>query len=271
MYKKFYGLRENPFNVTSDPHFLYMSKRHREALSSLTYGITQRKGFITITGNIGTGKTTLCRALLNELDSTTKTAFILNPRLSESQFIRAIIEDFGITIKRNSKIEMIKALNGFLLEQLAAGNNAVLIIDESQNLRNNILEEVRLLSNLETEKDKLFQIVLVGQPELRKKLDSLNLAQLKQRISIRYHIKPLEQSDIPSYVDHRLEVAGLKTSGSIFTPDALDELYAYSKGVPRLINIACDRSMLLGYVKELKKLDKNIIKKAISEIEGIKI
>ena len=166
---------------------------------------------------------------------------------------------------------MIKALNKFLLEQLAAGNNAVLIIDESQNLRNNILEEVRLLSNLETEKDKLFQIVLVGQPELKEKLESPDLAQLKQRISIRYHLKPLEQSDVSSYVNHRLKVAGLEEPGSIFTDGALDELYIYSKGVPRLLNIACDRSMLLGYVQELKQLNRSIVKKATSEIEGIKI
>ena len=267
MYKEFYGLKENPFNVTSDPHFLYLSKRHREALASLVYGIEARKGFIEITGDIGTGKTTLCRALLNELNSKTKTAFILNPRLSEIQFIRAIIEDFGLQVKKNSKIEMIKALNQFLLEQLSSGNNVVLIIDEAQNLRNNILEEVRLLSNLETEKEKLFQIILVGQPELKQKLSSPDLTQLKQRIAIRYHIKPLDEPDVGGYITHRLEIAG--SNGNIkFCDDAVDEIYDYSKGVPRLINIVCDRSMLLGYVKEIRDFHNDVVKQAISEIEG---
>ena len=267
MYKDFYGLKENPFNVTSDPHFLYLSRRHKEALSSLIYGIQARKGFIEITGDIGTGKTTLCRALLNELDSKTKTAFILNPRLSEIQFIRAIIDDFGLHIKTNSKIDMIKALNRFLLEQLSANNNVVLIIDESQNLKKNLLEEVRLLSNIETEKEKLFQIVLVGQPELKEKLASPDLTQLRQRIAIRYHILPLEQSDIESYIHHRLEVAGSK--GDIhWEPDAIDEIYKYSKGVPRLLNLVCDRSMLLGYVREIKTFNRDIVQKAISEIEN---
>jgi general secretion pathway protein A len=267
MYKEFYKLNENPFNVTSDPHFLYMSRRHKEALSSLIYGIQQRKGFIEITGDIGTGKTTLCRALLNELDSKTKTAFILNPRLSEIQFIRAVIDDFGIAVKNNSKAEMIKALNGFLIEQLAHGNNVVLIIDESQNLKKNLLEEIRLLSNLETEKEKLFQIVLVGQPELRDKLSSPELAQLRQRIAVRYHVLPLDKKDIRIYINHRLEVAG-STGDISWTEDAIDEIYNYSNGVPRLINIVCDRSMLLGYVKAIKNFDRDMIAQAVSEIEN---
>jgi general secretion pathway protein A len=266
MYKEFYGLTENPFNVTSDPHFLYMSRRHREALSSLIYGIKERKGFIEITGDIGTGKTTLCRALLRELDSHTKTAFILNPRLSEIQFIRAIVDDFGIQVKNNTKIEMIKALNGFLIEQLGLGNNVVLIIDESQNLKKTLLEEIRLLSNLETEKEKLFQIVLVGQPELKQKLASPELAQLRQRIAIRYHMLPLEKGDIESYIKHRLEVAG--SHDTVWESGAIDEIYNYSKGIPRLINIVCDRSMLLGYVRSIKNFNSEIIQKAVSEIEN---
>lgn len=269
MYKEFYRLKEDPFNVTSDPHFLYLSKRHREAFSFLTYGIRQRKGFIEITGEIGTGKTTLCRALLNELNSKTKTAFILNPRLSELQFIRAVIEDFGISVKRNTKIDMIKALNEFLIEQLGYGHNVVLIIDEAQNLKNNLLEEVRLLSNLETEKEKLFQIVLVGQPQLKKKLASAELAQLKQRITIRYHILPLDKNEINSYIQHRLTIAG--NGGDInFSEDAIDEIYAYSKGVPRLINIVCDRAMLLGYVKEIWTFGGEIIRRAAAEIEDLR-
>jgi len=267
MYKEFYGLKENPFNVTSDPHFLYLTKRHKEAFSSLVYGIRERKGFIVITGNIGTGKTTLCRALLNELDAKTKTAFILNPRLSEIQFIRAIIEDFGIVIKRNSKIEMIKGLNDFLIKQLTSNNNVVLIIDEAQNLKNNLLEEVRLLSNLETEKEKLFQIVLVGQPELRTKLADPELEQLQQRISIRYHMLPLDKEEISGYVQHRLSVAGA-SENVVFEDSAINEIHSYSGGVPRKINIVCDRAMLLGYVQEAMHLDAAIIKKAVAEIEN---
>jgi general secretion pathway protein A len=267
MYKEYYHLKENPFNVTSDPHFLYMSRRHKEALSSLIYGIKERKGFIEITGDIGTGKTTLCRALLNQLDSKTKTAFILNPRLSEIQFIRAVIDDFGIKVKNNSKADMIKALNAFLIGELSSGNNVVLIVDESQNLKKNLLEEIRLLSNLETEKEKLFQIVLVGQPELREKLASPELAQLRQRIAVRYHVLPLEKKDVENYIAHRLEIAG--SSGDIsWNDEAIDEIYSYSKGVPRLINIACDRSMLLGYVRNVKKFDRDIILEAVSEIEN---
>lgn len=268
MYKDFYRLKENPFSVTSDPHFLYLSKRHREAFSLLTYGIKERKGFIEITGEIGTGKTTLCRALLNELNAKTKTAFILNPRLPELQFIRAVIEDFGISAKRNTKIDMIRALNEFLVEQLGYGHNVVLIIDEAQNLKNNILEEVRLLSNLETEKEKLFQIVLVGQPQLKKKLASAELAQLKQRITIRYHILPLDREEINSYIQHRLLIAG--SGGEIkFSEDAINEIYAYSKGVPRLINIVCDRAMLLGYVKEIWTFGGELIKRTVAEIEDL--
>lgn len=269
MYKDFYRLKENPFNVTSDPHFLYMSKRHREAFSFLTYGIKERKGFIEITGEIGTGKTTLCRALLNELNTKTKTAFILNPRLPELQFIRAVIEDFGIEVKRRTKVDMIRALNNFLIEQLSYGHNAVLIIDEAQNLKKNILEEVRLLSNLETQKEKLFQIVLVGQPQLKLKLSSPELAQLKQRIAIRYHILPLEEDEISNYIQHRLRVAG--SSGDItFSEDALAEIYSFSKGVPRLLNMICDRSMLLGYVKEIWTFGGEIIRRAIAEIEDFR-
>ena len=268
MYKEFYHLKENPFNVTSDPHFLYMSKRHKEALASLIYGIEERKGFIEITGEIGTGKTTLCRALLKKLSAKTKTAFILNPRLSGIQFMRAVIDDFGIIVKNNSKIEMIKALNQFLIEQLSEGNNVVLIVDESQNLTKTLLEEIRLLSNLETEKEKLLQIVLVGQPELKVKLASPELAQLRQRIAVRYHILPLEKSDTENYISRRLEVAGAEPGSIVWNDDAIDELYNYSKGVPRLMNIVCDRSMLLGYVQEIKDFHGETIIKAISEIEN---
>lgn len=267
MYEKFYGLKEKPFNVTSDPSFLYMSKQHREAFSYLLYGIKAKKGFIELTGEIGTGKTTLCRALLNEFDETIKTAFILNSNLPELQLLEAITNDFGIQVAKKTKINLLNALNGFLIEQLSHGYNVVLIIDEAQNLTNRLLEQVRLLSNLETDKEKLFQMILVGQPELRDKLNSSNLRQLRQRISVRYHILPLYKEEIFEYITHRLRVAGSNSSLQ-FTDEALDEIYNFSAGTPRLINILCDHALLLGYVLETKIINKDIIKKSITEIEG---
>jgi general secretion pathway protein A len=267
MYRKFYKIQEKPFNVTSDPNFLYLSRKHREALSHLLYGIEERKGFLEVTGEIGTGKTTLCRALLNKLDGNTKTALILNPDLSQLQLLQAIVEDFGLTVEKKSKMHIFKQLNKFLLEQLSCGNNVVLIIDEAQNLKGPILEQIRLLSNLETEKEKLFQIVLVGQPELHKKLDAPQLQQLKQRIAVRYHIMPLERNEVKEYIEHRLAVAG-SVGDIVFKDEAIDRIYSYSGGVPRLINILCDKALLLGFVLESKIIDANIIEKSIREIEG---
>lgn len=268
MYTKFFGLREKPFNVTPDPHFLFYSKKHKEAFSYLIYGIQERKGFLEITGEIGTGKTTLCRAFLNQLDKETKTAFILNSNLSALQFLQAIVEEFGIRPAKRDKGTLLSELNKFLIEQFSLGCNVVLIIDEAQNLRASLLEQIRMLSNLETEKEKLFQIVLVGQPQLRDKLNSPNLKQLRQRIGIRYHILPLDREETEQYIDHRLTVAGNNNSIS-FTKDAIDEIYSYSEGVPRLINIVCDKSLLLGYVLETKVITGNIVEKSIMEIEGV--
>lgn len=267
MYRKFYGLKEKPFNVTSDPSFLFLSRRHKEAFSHLVYGIEQRKGFLEITGEIGTGKTTLCRALLNRLTNKTKTAFIFNPNLSGLQLMRLIVEDFGLKMEKQNKMGLYRQLNKFLIEQLVAGNNVVLIIDEAQNLRPSLLEEIRLLSNLETEKEKLFQIVLVGQPELRKKLNSPSLRQLKQRISVRYHILPLDKDEIGDYVRHRLKVAG-SSSGYLFDDSALETIFEYSGGIPRLINVICDKALLLGYVLEAGSINEAIVTKSVREVEG---
>jgi len=267
MYLAFYGLKENPFNVTSDPSFLYLSHTHQEAIDHLLYGIDQRKGFVEITGEIGAGKTTICRALLNQLDHKTKTCLIFNSSLPENQLLEAIVEDFGIQAERRSKVVLLRQLNHFLLEQLSSGNNTVLIIDEAQNLRSSALESIRMLSNLETEKEKLLQIVLVGQPELREKLNSPKLLQLRQRISVRFHVNALAKDEIEKYINHRLIVAGgeLKIN---FTPEALDEIYLYSKGIPRMINIACDKALLLGFAKETYLIERNIVRKSIEEVEG---
>ncbi|MBL7072426.1 MAG: AAA family ATPase [Candidatus Omnitrophica bacterium] len=267
MYLDFYGLRENPFNVTSDPSFLYLSHTHQEAIDHLLYGINQRKGFVEITGEIGAGKTTICRALLNQLDKKTKTSLIFNSNLPENQLLEAILEDFGILPERRSKVLFLRQLNHFLMEQLSAGNNTVLIIDEAQNLRSSALETIRMLSNLETEKEKLLQIILVGQPELRNKLSSPKLLQLRQRISVRFHVNALEKNEIEKYIHHRLLIAGddLKIG---FTPEAIDEIYRYSKGIPRMINIACDKILLFGFAQEIYLIERNIVRKSIEEVEG---
>ena len=267
MYEYFFGLRERPFNVTADPAFLFLSRRHKEAFSHLIYGIKERKGFLEITGEIGAGKTTLCKALLNCLDQNTKTALILNPTLSRFELLKTIIRDLGIGAKKKSGSSLIAELNKFLIEQLSYGNNVVLIIDEAQNLSPSLLEQVRLLSNLETEKEKLLQIILVGQPELRDKLRSPGLTQLRQRISVRYHILPLEEDEVQAYIRHRLTVAG-ENNSVYFSPGANAEIYQYTKGVPRIINIICDKSLLAAYVKETRTIDAALIRQAIQELEG---
>jgi general secretion pathway protein A len=268
MYLSFYNLKEKPFSVTADPNFLYLSKKHKEAISHMQYGIQERMGFLEITGEIGAGKTTVCKALLNQLDSHTKTAFILNGNLSEIQLLQAIVEDFGIHVKSKNKISMLNELNRFLLEQLDHKNNVVLIIDEAQNLRPALLEQIRLLSNLETEKEKLLQIILVGQPELKEKLASRELKQLRQRIAIRYHIASLSRHEVEGYILHRLTVAGCANNG-IFQKDAIEDIFRFSGGIPRLINIACDKSLLAGYTADKKTIDSNMVKKCIKEIEGV--
>ncbi len=268
MYLKFYKLTEKPFSVTADPNFLYLSKKHKEAISHMQYGIEERMGFLEITGEIGTGKTTLCKAFLNTLDEHTKTAFILNSNLVEDQLLQAIVEDFGIQLKSRSKITMLNELNKFLLEQARCNNNVVLIIDEAQNLRPSLLEQIRLLSNLETEKEKLLQIILVGQPELKEKLLSHELAQLRQRIGIRYHIMPLNMDEVGGYITHRLNVAGANGK-NFFKEDTLDDIFKFSRGVPRLINIICDKALLAGYAAKKKVIDVPMVKRCAKEIEGI--
>lgn len=266
MYKDFYGLREYPFNMTPDPQFLYLSRNHRVALDVLLYGIRERKGFIAITGEVGAGKTTLCRALLNSLDAATRTALILNPCLSDSQILRAICDEFRLQPAQTTKKDLYDTINAFLLRELAANHNVALIIDEAQNLRRNVLEQIRLLSNLETEKEKLLQIVLVGQPELGELLARDSLRQLKQRIALRYHVAPLAGQEVAEYIHHRLRIAG--DDGRIqWTPDAVTLIYEYSRGVPRLINVLCDKALLAGYVAETFLIDAPAIQRAIEDTE----
>ncbi|MGB9627883.1 MAG: ExeA family protein, partial [Thermodesulfobacteriota bacterium] len=261
MYLEFYGLKEKPFLLTPDPQFLYLSESHRVAIDSLLYGIEQREGFLVITGDIGTGKTTICRAILNKMGPHVKTAVIFNSFLSEDELLESILLDFGFPSRGRTKKERIDALNKLLIHLLSQGKNAVLIIDEAQNLSTPVLEQIRMLSNLETEKEKLLQIILFGQLELEQKLRSPELRQLNQRISIRHHLLPLTRKETEAYIYQRLMVAGAQ--GNItFSKSALDEIFKFSKGIPRLINLLCERTLLAGYVEETFHMDKEIVKKA---------
>ncbi len=273
MYEAFYNLRENPFNVTADPVFFFSSSYHTEAFSHLIYGIEQRKGILLITGEVGTGKTILCRTLLNRYRNRSKnnikTALILNPSFSDQQLLQLILRDFGIQGDFKNKFDLINALNGFLLEETGHGHNIVLVIDEAQNLGVVQLEQIRLLSNLETEKEKLLQIVLIGQPELCEKLELSSLRQLNQRIAVHYHLLPLKRHEVEIYIKHRLKIASSKDSRNRvrFTKKAIDTIYESSKGTPRMINILCDRALLAGYTLETFTIDKDIIHKCIQEID----
>lgn len=286
MYCKYYGLKERPFNVTSDPAFFFSSKKHKEALSHLLYGVSQRKGIIVLTGEIGTGKTTICRFFLNQVGKNVKTAFILNPTFSEVQLLESIVNDFGINPKNKTKLGMVIELNNFLLKESNAGNNLVLIVDESQNLKPALLEQIRLLSNLETEKDKLLQVILVGQPELNSRLNLHDLRQLRQRIMVRYHIGPLDNDEIKDYINWRLEIARSTDKSHSdnlsfhnhnqnpkieFSNEAVDIISRFSGGTPRLINMICDRALLAGFVSETAQIDFNIIKRCVEELDSYSV
>ncbi|MCM8791948.1 MAG: AAA family ATPase [Candidatus Omnitrophica bacterium] len=269
MYCDFYGLKEVPFNVTADPHYLFFSRKHREAFSHLVYGVEQKKGIIVLTGEIGTGKTTLCRAFLNQISKKVKSAFIINPSFSGRELLRAILEDFGIRSLNKNKFSLLSNLNKFLLRQKEVDNNAVLIIDEAQNLKTSELEQIRLLSNLETEKEKLLQIILVGQPELNRRIQLYNLRQLRQRIMVNYHILPLDEDEVSKYIYHRLTIAG--SDGRIkFSLSALKKIYEFSSGIPRLINFICDRALLLGFIREKREIDEEILNICIKDFDQYK-
>ena len=267
MYEEFYGFRESPFNITPDPRFLFFSQRHREAFDHMLFGITERKGFIQITGEVGTGKTTMCRALFGSLGEGYETALILNPRMTRLQLLRSILAELGLEPVGNDRVRGLDALNRFLLDQVARSKSVVLVIDEAQDMSVELLEEVRLLSNLETDQRKLLQIVLIGQPELRGLLDDRRLRQLRQRITVRYHLTPMSIDETASYISHRLRVAG--ANGRLtFDRWALRRIYKYSKGVPRLINAVCDKTLLCGYVDGVVDLHSRHVRRAVRELEG---
>lgn len=269
MYLDFYNLKEFPFNVTPDPRFLYFAPHHKEAYDHLMYGIKNRKGFIELTGEVGSGKTTLCRAVLANLGDDVETALILNPSLTETQLLRAMLNDFGLEARGRDRLSYIEKLNDFLLEKNHEETNVALVIDEAQDLSPQVMEQVRLLSNLETDQQKLIQIVMCGQPELKKRLARPDLRQLRQRITVRYHIPPLTIEDTMMYIRHRLWVAG--SDGSLFfDAGAIREVYKYSKGSPRLINAVSDNALLAGYVGQTDKITARCVKKAIAQLEGIR-
>ena len=266
MYLNFYGLHEKPFNLTPDTKFLYLSKNHQDALNNLIYGIREKEWFMVLTGDIGTGKTTIVRALLERLNEDTSSALVLDPLLEGEELLRSILEDFGIDDSGGTRKELVGRLNQFLLGELRQGRKTVLIIDEAQHLSDQAMEQIRLLSNLETEKAKLLQIILVGQVELHQKLESSFLRPLNQRISIRYHLLPLSRLDTEKYIRHRLLVAG--SNGHIaFSAGALKEIFKQSRGIPRLINLVCERTLLTGYTKQSNYMDKQMVKKGAESLK----
>jgi general secretion pathway protein A len=267
VYLEFYGLSEPPFDITPNPRFLFFSVKHREAFNHLLFGIRERKGFVQLTGEVGAGKTTLCRSLLSQLGKNFETALILNPVLTADQMVKAIAMEFGLNVKGMDRLETVAALNEFLLNLADRGKDAVLLIDEAQDLTTELLEQVRLLSNLETYDRKLLQIVLMGQPELRDRLEAHELRQLRQRITVRYHLPPLTRLEVGQYLQHRLAVSGAQ-GPPYFTPGAVWRIHRYSAGVPRLINAVADKCLLAGYVQQREQIDFKMVGRAIRELEG---
>jgi general secretion pathway protein A len=267
MYESFYGLTEKPFNLTPDPKYLYLSQRHTEAFAHLEFGRRERGGFIVITGEVGTGKTTLARYFLSRLDSRTATAFVLYPALTGAELLRTTLEDLKVPVTGTSLKDHVDALHRFLLESRAASRDVVLLIDEAQDLSAEVLEQVRLISNLETDTEKLIQIVLMGQSELQTMLGRHELRQLAQRVTARYHLGLLDRQETEEYVRHRLEVAG-GAGKVVFTAGALSAARSLSGGIPRLINLICDRALLAGYVQGSRVVDARMVRRAASEVRG---
>jgi general secretion pathway protein A len=267
MYEAFYGFKEPPFNLTPDPRFLFMTRDQREALAYLTYGIQERKGFLVLSGEVGVGKTLLVRALLESLDESVESALVMNAMLTFNQLLRMALVDFGLRSTGRDKVDMLLILQRYLLELQEEGRNALIIVDEAQNLSPASLEEFRLLSNLETSTRKLLQIVLVGQPELTETLNSHRLRQLRQRIPGMCELHALAPAGVGEYIQHRVRVASEGRAGGVFSDEAIREVALCSRGVPRTINLLCDRALLISYVLDRQQVDAECVTKAITEIE----
>ena len=269
MYESFFAFKEKPFSLTPNPRFLFLSKTHNEVYAHLIYGIEHRTGFVEVTGEVGTGKTTILRTLLSHLDEDKyRVAFIFNPKLTAFELLRNINREFGVADDGLSNPDLIHSLNEFLLAENRAGRTPLLVIDEAQNLSAEVLEQIRLLSNLETEEDKLIQVILVGQPELRKHLSDHSLRQLNQRIAVRYHLRPLNGEETSSYILNRLKIAG-RPDTNVFSAAALKRIFKYSGGVPRRINLICDRALLTAYTEERGVVSVRHIKQAVAELDGM--
>jgi len=267
MYKKFFGLTKNPFEISPDPYFFYGSAQHNEALANIFYGIRAHKGFVVVTGEVGTGKTLLVRCLLDSLDrNQVAFSYVFNTRLNEEEFLRYIMQDLNLAVP-NTKGEMLLQLNDYLIGRYRKGLTTVLIVDEAQNLSWEVLEEIRLLTNLETTKDKLLQIVLIGQPELDEKLESYNVRQLKQRIALRCKLNPLTELETRDYIVRRLQRAGAKNNAWSMFPDAvIKKVHQYSSGIPRLINTVCENSLIVAYAKQSASVTTEMVEEVAKDL-----
>ena len=266
MYRDFYGLKEKPFTITPNPEFIFLSRSHREAFAHLLYGVDSHAGFIAMTGEVGTGKTTLLRTLLTQLDSDRyRSALILNTCISSDQLLASICREFDIEPVEQNRFGYLEALNSFLLEQHLAGSTVVLVIDEAQNMAPDVLEQVRMLSNMETEQDKLIQIILAGQPELNEVLARHDLRQLSQRITVRCSLVPMGLQDTGDYINHRLKVSGCRIPG-LFSRGAVKRIYRFSQGIPRLINVACEQSLVMAWTQESVTVTPAMVAKVLADV-----
>jgi len=266
IYNEFFGFKETPFSLTPDPEFLFLSSVHREALAYLRYGLREKKGFVLITGEVGSGKTTLLRSLLRDVDRQVRTALIINPRVEFHELMQAVFTDLEVDVdgSLDTKTGLLDTFYGYLLDQHEVGCNVVLIFDEAQHLSLSVFEEIRMLSNFETPKEKLLQIIFVGQPELRQKLAMPQLRQLRQRITVRYHINPLNKPEVAEYIKHRLQVAGTNDS-EVFTPEAVERIYDFSGGTPRLVNVICDATLLAAFADGSRRVEAELVEESVRE------
>lgn len=266
MYTQFFGLREKPFEITPDPRFLYLSESHQEALASLIYAVQEKKGFTVITGEVGTGKTTLVQVLLNQLDGRAPTAYLFNPILDPQDFLHSLCDEFDLKVEGGSKRECLARLQDFLLQCYAEDRNVLLIIDEAQTLSVELLEEIRLLTNFETARSKLLQVILIGQPELNEIFAGRRVRPLRQRISLRFSLQPLNRREVGEYVANRLRIAGAGRF-PLFTPGAMGKIYRYSRGIPRLVNMVCDHALLTAYGRDQQVIEKDVVQEVIRDLK----